>query len=278
MDKIPAAGSSRRYFVDEAGDATLFDRKGRSIIGQPGCSRFFILGLLDVEDPTSLEGTLRTLRASLVADPYFHRVPSMGSAAGKTALRFHATDDLPEVRKQVFECLAQENIRFLAVVRDKRTVLEYVNKRNAMDRTYHYSPHELYDSLVRRLFRNLLHSHDEYEVMFARRGASDRSRALHSALEAARTRFAERFGVVRQAAISIQSGVPEASGSLQAVDYFLWGLQRLYEKGDDRYVTYLWLRFRLVHDIDDTRLAPYGTYYSKRKPLTSAALKEQPRI
>jgi hypothetical protein len=31
------------YFVDEAGDGTLFDRKGRIIVGMAGCSRFFIL-------------------------------------------------------------------------------------------------------------------------------------------------------------------------------------------------------------------------------------------
>ena len=197
----------------------------------------------------------------------------MGSAAGKTALRFHATDDVPEVRKQVFECLAGENIGFRAVVRDKRSVLEYVRGRNALDPTYRYSPNELYDSLVRRLFRNHLHKHDQYQVMSARRGASDRARALRVALEMARARFAERYGVVGKAAISIQSAAPESSAGLQAVDYFLWALQRLYEMGEDRYITYLWSCVRLVHDIDDTRIAPYGIYYSKRKPLTTAALR-----
>ena len=45
--------SIRHYFVDEAGDAILFDGKGRSIIGVTGCSRYFILGLLDVADPVA---------------------------------------------------------------------------------------------------------------------------------------------------------------------------------------------------------------------------------
>ena len=40
--------STRHYFVDEAGDSTLFDSKGRVLIGSEGCSRFFILGLVDI--------------------------------------------------------------------------------------------------------------------------------------------------------------------------------------------------------------------------------------
>lgn len=278
MERAPARAPSRRYFVDEAGDATLFDRRGRDIVGQPGCSSFFILGFLDVEDAAGLDGSLRSLRASLLDDPYLLRVPSMGPATGKTALRFHATDDVPEVRKQVFECLAGENIGFQAVVRDKRHVLKYVRGRNELDPTYRYSPNELYDSLVRRLFRNHLHKHDQYQVMFARRGASDRARALREALEMARAHFADRYGAVGKPAISIQSATPESSAGLQAVDYFLWALQRFYEMGEDRYITYLWPRVRLVHDIDDTRLAPYGVYYSKRKPLTSAARRGLPGI
>jgi hypothetical protein len=34
------------YFVDEAGDGTLFNRKKRVVVGQEGCSKFFILGVL----------------------------------------------------------------------------------------------------------------------------------------------------------------------------------------------------------------------------------------
>jgi len=59
---------------------------------------------------------------------------------------------------------------------------------------------------------------------------------------------------------------------LQAVDYFLWALQRFYELGEERYVRYLWDAFRLVHDIDDTRQAGYGEYYTQKKPLTKAAI------
>ena len=45
-----------------------------------------------------------------------------------------------------------------------------------------------------------------------------------------------------------------------------------YEKREDRYLTYLWPAIHLVQDIDDTRSARYGVYYTQKKPLTLAAL------
>lgn len=40
----------------------------------------------------------------------------------------------------------------------------------------------------------------------------------------------------------------------------------------------LWPKFRLVRDLDDTRIAKYGAYYSQKKPLTLAAIKERLEI
>ncbi len=98
--------SIRHYFVDEAGDATLFDRHGRIIVGTEGCSRYFILGLLNNPQPDRLGRDLEELRASLLSDPYFAKVPSMQPEAKKTALAFHAKDDVPEVRREVFHLLS----------------------------------------------------------------------------------------------------------------------------------------------------------------------------
>ena len=95
----------KHYFVDEAGDPVLFDSKGRILIGSEGCSRYFAVGLLDVPDPAALAADLERLRAELLADPYFKDVPSIQAEARKTALYFHAKDDLPEVRREVFKLL-----------------------------------------------------------------------------------------------------------------------------------------------------------------------------
>jgi len=266
------------YFVDEAGDGILFDRRGRIIVGTEGCSRFFVLGLLDVPDPETLSREMGALRAYLLTDPYFKGVPSMQPEAKKTALAFHAKDDVPEVRREVLRLLTGHSLRFFAVVRDKCKVIEYVRQRNERDPSYRYNPNELYDYLVRRLFKNLLHKDDEYNIYFARRGKSDRTAALRRALETARNRFSMQWRTTSTAPIYVIPSTPPAHVGLQAVDYFLWALQRLYERREDRYVELLWPAFRLVHDLDDTRQARYGVYYSQKKPLTLAALEDLPGI
>ena len=139
-----ASSSIRHYFVDEAGDGFLFDEAGRVRVGTPGCSHYFILGVLDVPNPTSLAHDLEQLRLGLLGDPYFKKVPSMQPEQKKTALAFHAKNDVPEVRRE------------------------------------------------------------------------------------------------------------------------------------DRYVELLWPSFSVVHDLDDTRRNLYGEYYTKGKPLTSAALEDLP--
>lgn len=263
----------RHYFVDEGGDGTLFASKGKVIIETEGCSRYFMLGLLDVAEPAHLKDRLEDLRARLLDDPYFKGVPSMQPQTGKTALAFHAKDDPSEVRREVFALLREtEGLRYFAVVTDKWRVLEYVRQRNLHDPAYRYHPNELYDYLARRLFKNLLHKDNGYEIVFAKRGASDRTAALQTALEKARERFTRQWGIPADAPVHVVSSTPSQHAGLQAADYFTWALQRLYEKGEDRYLNYIWNSVHLIQDIDDKRVAGYGVYYTQKKPLTAAAL------
>ncbi len=262
----------RYYFVDEAGDAIIFGRRGRMLIGEHGCSRYFILGVLDVSNPPLIQQELDELRGSLLADPYFKKVPSIQPKAHKTALMFHAKDDLPEVRREVFALLKKHEFRFLAVVRDKQKVLEYVRRRNALDVSYRYHQNELYDYMVRILFKNLLHQDAGYEIFFSKRGKEDRTAALSQALNSARERFAVQRGIHSDAPLDVFPQSPAECGGLQAADYFLWALQRFYERHEDRYLDFIWPAVRLIHDLDDTRKTPYGVYYTQRKPLTLAAL------
>jgi hypothetical protein len=266
------------YFVDEAGDSALFDRKGRDIVGQPGCSRWFALGVLHVIDPPSLESQMGALRTALLADPYFRRVPSMQPAARKTAVFFHAKDDLPEVRREVFKLLTTQQLRFYAVVRDKRCILADVRQRNDRNPGDRYHPNELYDALTRRLFKQRLHKQQQYQVCFATRGKSDRTAALRLALQAARRRFQRDSGIRTDAPVEVEARPAWRSAGLQAADYFLWSLQRLFERREPRYLEYLWPAFGLVHDVDDRRGNAYGVYYTQRNPLRVENLKKEPGI
>jgi len=266
------------YYVDESGDLVLFDKRGRIIVGRNGCSQHFILGLLQAQDPDALTHDLEKLRAALLADPYFKDVPSMQPEQRKTALAFHAKDDCAEVRREVFHLLLRQDLSFSAVVRNKAAVVAYVQERNRHDPAYRYRDHELYDYTVRRLFKTHLHKADQYRVCFARRGSRDRTSALRAALETAQQRAIEQWHLDRDPPIHVRSASLPGSGGLQAVDYFLWALQRLYARGEDRYITMLWPKCSLVIDVDDTRQNRYGVYYTKKKPLSLAAIRQRPEI
>ncbi len=270
--------SIRHYFVDEGGDSTLFSRKGEVLVGTEGCSRFFILGLLDVLDPGALNIRFDELRARLMSDSYFKSVPSMQPHERKTALAFHAKDDLPEIRRDVFKLLREtEGLRFFAVVADKLSVLEYVRQRNRREPAYRYQPNELYDYLTGRLFKDRLRQHNRYDIIFSQRGKSGRTDSLRQAIEFAPDLLQNQSNPSKNAltdvSLRVTAATPKEHAGLQAVDYFVWALQRLYERGEDRYLVYLWQAFGLVHDIDDIRKKRYGVYYTQNKPLTAETLK-----
>jgi len=149
-----------------------------------------------------------------------------------------------------------------------------VRRRNDADPAYRYRPNELYDFMVRRLFKERLHKHNTYQVCFARRGRADRTEALTRALDIARRRFVEEQGVSVNVTIEVVPASPIHEAPLQAVDYFLWAVQRAFEKHEDRFLQLLWPQCSLIIDADDSREKGYGRYYTRQRPLTAAALKE----
>lgn len=258
----------KNFFVDEAGSPTIFDKHGRIIVGAPGCSRYFIIGFLDVDDPAVLSAGLEDLRKSLLADPYFHKIPSMQLHARKTALAFHAKDDVPEVRREVYRYIhSNNNLKFNAVVKDKLNVVHYAMERRKANPTYRYNPNELYDFLTRRLFKSNLHLASKYEICYAIRGSKPRTEAFGESLQISQKRFLSERRIQNQSEISIAPTYSKDEPCLQAADYFLWSLQRIYEMREDRYFSYLKDQFKLIIDIDDTRHKKYGEYYDGKNML-----------
>ncbi len=278
MKKKVEENSKKYYYVDESGDPTLFSHRHKIVLGNEGVSDYFMLGLLSVGDPESLAAELEDLRHNLVNDPYFKGVPSMQPEAEKTAFFFHAKDDVPEVRKAVFELLTKrDDLRFFATIKDKHVVLDYVRNRNQSDPGYHYSVNELYDFSVRRLFRDRLHTSNHYEIIFAKRLQSDRTEAMKQQIELARQNFFKKYKIHHEADFKIESSTPDKEICLQAVDYFLWALSRLYVNREDRFIELLQPSIRVIIDIDDVRQSATGQYYSARKPISLATIPELKR-
>lgn len=194
------------YFIDEAGSTTLFSRRGKSIIvGQGGCSKFFMLGKIRVSDPTLLRTELTALRRELLADPYFRGMPSMQESDRKTAIMFHAKDDRPEVRREVFKLLLKHEIKFYAVVRNKTDLANFVLQQNVANPAYRFNENEVYHTLTRELFGRLRQTADELNLVFASRGNTTRNQALREALRHADADFQSKFGFPRRHVITVEA-------------------------------------------------------------------------
>jgi hypothetical protein len=252
------------FYVDEAGDGVLFGPKGRDRLQDPGASQFFMLGMVRCAKDAGVVDALADLRAQLLTNRLYAAIPSMKPAAKKTARAFHAKDDHPEVRAKVFELLCGLDFKFFAVIKDMRAVKRYVENRNRMHADYRYKPNELYDLTVRMLFKQRLHKHERYEITFARRGRSDRTKTLRDELEKTRLRFLEEHGKDHTPEIVVRPAHTWEEPCLQAADYCLWALQRCYERHEARFLHALWDKVSLIHDVDDPEGKAYGTFFSRK--------------
>lgn len=239
-----------RHFVDEAGDPTLFGARGKILVGTEGCSKFFMLGVAHIAEPERIAESLNQLRADLLQDPYFRGVPSFNPAQKKTALCFHAKDDLPEVRREVFRLLSGFEIRAHAIVRDKTAVVQEVRERQKTETRYRYRPDDIYDDCTRLIFQDLLHQADENEIVFARRGKTSRIAALGETIEQAKSHYEHKSGQKITTPIKIEAAYPSESAGLQAMDYCLWALQRKYERDEERFYEMMRSKFEAIIEID----------------------------
>jgi hypothetical protein len=259
------------HFIDEAGDLSLFNKRKQVVLGTEGVSNYFMVGAAFVADPETLERQLAALRENILRDPLLNRIPLLDPARRKTAASFHAKDDAPEVRYKVFSLLAELDVQVFVAIRSKHSLVE--DGRRLFRRGVRLSQNEIYDDMVSRLLRNRLHLAESNTIIVARRGSRDRKEALTVAIGRAQANFASRWGERNFGPCDVETAYPHESGGLQAADYFLWALQRLYERREDRYFAPLSAHYRIIMDLDDTRRKAYGEWYSDSNPLSLEKLK-----
>lgn len=263
----------RYYYVDEAGDLTLFNKKGQIIVGKTGVSKVFMVGLVHLENPLLVHNKLEDLRKALLTDNRYQNIPSMQPEAQKTALYFHAKNDHSDIRQQVFNLLPSLGAKVQVAIRRKYelAIAAQLLKRQG-DKL---QPSSVYDDLVTRLFKNMLHQGDENKIIFARLGKSERREAIANAIRKAKDNFERRWskGYDRPTTIDVKKSSSEIG--LQVIDYYLWALQRLYERNDDSFFLPMAHNYSLIMDLDDKRRFPYGEWYSKSNPLTLPKIKPE---
>jgi hypothetical protein len=249
------------YYVDEAGDLTFFDKRGSLMLGKEGVSNNFMLGLLQLENPELAKEKLEFLRQELLSDPEFRKIPSV---IKKTALMFHAKNDHPKVREKVFEILPSLGAKVQIAIKDK-VYLANEYKQNYKNEGTKMSDSNIYDDLVIQVFKNMLHQADENRIIFARLGTSERREALATAIRTAKSRFRKKSHD-KPTVIDVKKSSDEIG--LQIIDYYLWAVQRLYEKGEDCYFMRLQNDYSLIIDLDDKRKKQHGAWYTRKNPLT----------
>lgn len=231
-----------------------------------------MVGLAYIPNPKLVKSELESLRLYLLADTYFKDVPSMQFETKKTALHFHAKDDLPEVRREVFKILPTFGVKVQVAIKRKFELAEFAKR--VFDLTgQKIRENDIYDELIKRLFRNVLHKAEENVIIFARRGASNRNKALEESINNAKRNFELAYNKKSDKPVKIYSAFSHESPGLQIIDYYLWALQRMYEKGEDRFFELLKNDYRLIMDLDDTRNKPYGEWYSSSNILSLKKLK-----
>lgn len=256
----------RHIFVDESGDLTLFNKHGKSMLGTEGVSNVFMLGFAEIAEPVIIRKELTELRLSLLNDPYFRSVPSFDPAKNKTACGFHAKDDLPEVRRMVYELLRKHEIKVQIAIRRKKVLVEHALFNKNLNGKL--TDNRIYEELITRLFKETLHTAEVTNITFSQRGNSNRNNAYLRALEQARKNFEKRTGIIGDSLIKLDSQTSFSDPCLQVIDYLMWPISRLYEKQESRFYDYMADKYSLIKDIDDTRHRQTGEYYNRRQKIS----------
>ncbi len=243
------------YFVDESGDPSFYDRHGNFIVGKDGCSKILMLGFIETNEPKHIRKELKLVKDRIKENPYLKDIPSVT----KSLNYFHATDDCPEVRQEVYRCISALDFKAQFVIARK---IEGAFKKYGCDEN------RFYDSLISHLFKNVLHRAENNFIYFSKRGSRNRQKPLEAAIERAKDHFEKKFFIKIRSNVKIQSQIPTDEPCLQVIDYMNWAIYRVFVKGEMRYYNFIKDKVGFVWDIYDTAKYPKN-FYSKSNELDS---------
>lgn len=252
--KTPQNGTNW-FFVDEAGDPVFYDPHGNLIVGQPGCSPILILGFIETEEPQVLRRAILALQQTIIADPYFQGFPSIK----KTAVAFHAKDDVPEIRYEVYKLLRTLPFKAQFVVSRK---IERVFRNN-----FEAKESLFYDHLVSHLFQNALHRFQHNFIYFAKRGSRDRQKPLADAIMQGVKAFENKWNTTVTTNISVAAQTPKGEPVLSIIDYMNWAVYRAFTRGEMRYFNSVEEKVSLVVDLYDRAKYPKNWYSRRSNPF-----------
>jgi Protein of unknown function (DUF3800) len=284
LTKALAMPANKKYtqhrFLDEAGDISFYGKGKKNIIGTIGVSNCFIIGMVKFRQPlVEIRNSIKELQEQVSDNPYYN-VPSVKKKNEGGGYYFHATDDLPEIRKLFFDFIKATHCSFEAVV-GRKSVERYETKHKGVEQYF-------YADLLSHLLKNKLSKNEELVLHIAQRGKSTRNHNLSLALEKAKERFVntsnlknlpdneltEEKKIIKRNEVKgdivFNVTQPRQEPLLTIADYFCWSVQRVFETGETRFYDYLKEKVSLVIDLYDTsKYAGWNNYYNPKNPLTS---------
>ncbi|WP_305951987.1 DUF3800 domain-containing protein [Emticicia oligotrophica] len=251
-------------FIDEAGDTTFYLKGKKSALGSEGVSNTFIIRMVKISEP--LEGVrdkIRVLQEKIANNP-FYDVPSIRKKREKGGYYLHATDDLPEIRKEFFDLINTISCTFEAVV-GRKSIERFVTRHKEKEELF-------YADMLSHLLKDKFTKYEKLVLNISERGQSTKHANLGVALDKAKQRFNEKndpASLKTKMVFEVQS--PTNEPILNLADYLCWAVQRVFERGETRYYNYLKDKIKLVIDLYDTANieGQRNHYTNDTNPLTS---------
>jgi hypothetical protein len=250
-------------FLDEAGDTTFYGKGKVRILGTEGVSKCFILGMLKINEPLDeVRNKILGLQNEIASDTYFEGIPSIQKKKDKRGYYLHAKDDIPEVRKLMYDLIKSLDCSFECVVARKIYSI--------YEGTHNGSESEFYADLLSHLLKNKLNKYQTLVLNIATR----KKCTTHSNLQTGLSRAIERANTKNPCAgngckIVFNIQEPTNEPLLNIADYFCWSIQRVFEKGEIRYYDYVSDKISLVVDLyDNNKFRGSRNYYTRRNKLT----------
>lgn len=239
-----------------------------STIGTKGVSRCFMIGMVHVKaNLEETRGKIRDFCQSVDHNKFFQAFESVHKRTTQAFCGYypHASKDPAELRYE-FLCFMSHLDFSAQVVVGRKIPSIFIKEHNQQ-------PSEFYADMMSNLLKDKAKV-NPLIVDVAERGSSTSNVNLQEAVTLAHTRSL-RGSRTKELKNDIKFNVQPYDHELllALADYSLWTVQRVYEKGDDKYLGLLDGKVALVLDLyDNTRYERHLNYYTKYNRLTPQAI------
>ncbi len=246
IKKLPAKHEYHR-FLDEAGDTTFYGKGKVPIVGSEGVSKCFILGMLKVKEPLDeVRKKVTALQNEIAEDDWFMDIPSVKKKKARMGYFLHAKDDVPEVRMKAYNLIRSIDCSFEAVI-GRKVYDIYQNHHQGKES-------EFYADLLSHLLKNKMNKYEHLVLNIAHRSRCTTHVNLQKGLGKAVERSKKKHpNKVNGCKVSFNVQGPTKEPLLNIADYFCWAIQRVFERGEDRYYNYIADQIPLVVDLYDLK-------------------------